>query len=202
VLTPAEIELNKKKFEAIAKDRISFSDLDNLTRKDNISVKGKRAIEHPVSQSPYKGTVSMSRYNREFYFPTNAADEFEKLSGSYIIAAVVAVAVFAAAIFIDIVVGLVSTTVYSVGQHLLIDESINQNVTSADYGGAFILFVLISGFFVLCSALLVMFVSPSSAGSGIPDVKAYLNGWHVMNLFTVKSLFVKALGTGLTVGSG
>ena len=44
------------------------------------------------------------------------------------------------------------------------------------------------------ASVLVVYVAPPAAGSGIPDVKAWLNGSLVPNLFEMKAFFVKFFG--------
>jgi len=53
----------------------------------------------------------------------------------------------------------------------------------------------------LAAALLVTRVSPQAAGSGLPAVRAYLNGVHVPRCLSSECLLVKFLGTILAVGS-
>eukprot|EP00250_Pteridium_aquilinum_P024475 c29128_g1_i1 orf=221-2632(+) len=59
---------------------------------------------------------------------------------------------------------------------------------------------------VLLSAILCAVVAPAAAGSGIPEVKAYLNGVDAPNILSPKTLVVKVLGSigavagGLAVG--
>jgi chloride channel 7 len=38
---------------------------------------------------------------------------------------------------------------------------------------------------------LTVYVAPAAAGSGIPEVKAYLNGVDAPNIFCLKTLLVK-----------
>ncbi|CAI5982152.1 unnamed protein product [Closterium sp. NIES-64] len=74
---------------------------------------------------------------------------------------------------------------------------------------------LLAGFFILVcsdvslvlfSSLLCNVISMEAAGSGIPDVKAYLNGVDAPRIFAAKTLFVKIFGSigsiagGLAVG--
>lgn len=47
---------------------------------------------------------------------------------------------------------------------------------------------------VLSSALLCAYVGPAAAGSGIPEVKAYLNGIDAPNILAPKTLIVKIFG--------
>ena len=41
------------------------------------------------------------------------------------------------------------------------------------------------------ATVLTVYVAPAAAGSGIPEVKAYLNGVDAPNLFCFKTLVVK-----------
>jgi chloride channel 7 len=54
-----------------------------------------------------------------------------------------------------------------------------------------------------CSISLFL-ISPAASGSGIPDVKAYLNGVEspiFRNFFTVKTFVAKVIGSALGVAS-
>ncbi|KAJ7525062.1 hypothetical protein O6H91_17G034700 [Diphasiastrum complanatum] len=55
---------------------------------------------------------------------------------------------------------------------------------------------------VLCSALLCVYLGPAAAGSGIPEVKAYLNGVDAPEILSPKTLFVKVLGSIGSVAGG
>lgn len=50
--------------------------------------------------------------------------------------------------------------------------------------------------------VLVVFIEPIAGGSGIPEVKAYLNGTRMPRLLRVRTLFAKALGIIFSVSSG
>lgn len=52
------------------------------------------------------------------------------------------------------------------------------------------------------AAAVCVFVSPAAAGSGIPEVKAYLNGINSPNILSVKTLIVKIIGSIGSVGGG
>ena len=55
--------------------------------------------------------------------------------------------------------------------------TVSQKILNAGYlGVAFLEFLGTALIYSFISAVLVAFVSPSAAGSGIPEVKAYLNG--------------------------
>lgn len=54
------------------------------------------------------------------------------------------------------------------------------------------------------ASLSLFLISPAAAGSGIPDVKAYLNGVEhpaFRNFFTFRTFVAKVIGSALAVGS-
>ncbi|KAI6243670.1 Chloride channel protein [Aphelenchoides fujianensis] len=55
---------------------------------------------------------------------------------------------------------------------------------------------------VALAALLVLFVSAPAAGSGIPLIKAFLNGVHIPGVATFKTLVAKAIGVACSVAGG
>jgi chloride channel 7 len=56
--------------------------------------------------------------------------------------------------------------------------------------------------FVGVATSLVVFVEPAASGSGIPDLKAYLNGTNIRRLVTFKALICKVVGVVFSVGGG
>jgi chloride channel 7 len=55
---------------------------------------------------------------------------------------------------------------------------------------------------VVVGATLVQFVEPAAGGSGIPEIKCYLNGVKVPHVVRIQTLLVKVVGTVLSVGGG
>lgn len=55
---------------------------------------------------------------------------------------------------------------------------------------------------VLIGAILVSYVEPVAAGSGIPQVKCYLNGVKIPRVVRIKTLAVKTIGVICTVVGG
>jgi len=51
-------------------------------------------------------------------------------------------------------------------------------------------------------AVLVVFVSPRAGGSGVPDLKAFLNGNHIPGLFSLRTWFARGLGLVLVTSAG
>jgi chloride channel 7 len=68
--------------------------------------------------------------------------------------------------------------------------------------GAFGILAAINMTLALVASALVSFVEPVAAGSGIPEVKCYLNGNKVPRVLRFKTLFVKAVGVSLAVSAG
>ncbi len=57
---------------------------------------------------------------------------------------------------------------------------------------------------VLCPAApsRCSFVEPLAAGSGIPEVKTYLNGIHIRGLLTIRTLITKLSGITFSIAAG
>eukprot|EP00927_Polykrikos_kofoidii_P035917 TRINITY_DN30403_c0_g1_i1.p1 TRINITY_DN30403_c0_g1~~TRINITY_DN30403_c0_g1_i1.p1 ORF type:complete len:1154 (+),score=143.52 TRINITY_DN30403_c0_g1_i1:151-3612(+) len=60
-------------------------------------------------------------------------------------------------------------------------------------------YALVAGF---GSAMLVVFVAPRAGGSGVPDLKAFLNGNMIPGLFSWRTWFSRSLGLVLVTSAG
>ncbi|GLI61973.1 hypothetical protein VaNZ11_004539 [Volvox africanus] len=67
---------------------------------------------------------------------------------------------------------------------------------------SYLVYLTFSLLYALAGALLGSYVSPQAAGSGIPEIRCYLNGIHVRGLLTVRTFFAKSIGVVLSVASG
>jgi chloride channel 7 len=67
---------------------------------------------------------------------------------------------------------------------------------------AFLVYAGANAILVMLAAMLCVYVGPSAAGSGIPEVKAYLNGVDTPNVFSLNTLFVKVIGSIGSVAGG
>lgn len=70
------------------------------------------------------------------------------------------------------------------------------------YGLAFAVFACSNFVLSLLSALLCAYIAPAAAGSGIPEVKAYLNGVDAPVILSPSTLFVKIFGSIFAVAGG
>ncbi|KAM0016372.1 putative chloride channel, voltage gated, chloride channel, core [Helianthus debilis subsp. tardiflorus] len=69
----------------------------------------------------------------------------------------------------------------------------------------YLAFVALAGCNVVlatCAAVLCAYIAPSAAGSGIPEVKAYLNGVDAHSILAPSTLFVKIFGSIFGVAAG
>ena len=62
--------------------------------------------------------------------------------------------------------------------------------------------ILFNCTFVGIACCLVIFVSRVAAGSGIPQIKCYLNGIKIPDIVKLKTLLAKAAGVACSVGGG
>lgn len=86
------------------------------------------------------------------------------------------------------------TGVYELSQNVLIE--------SGRFSTGVVVFLLLTLFLATIASILVVFVSPLAAGSGIPEIKSQLNGVFIPNLVTWKTFIVKAGGVCLSIASG
>jgi len=66
----------------------------------------------------------------------------------------------------------------------------------------YIMWLMLNIIPVLIGAILVAYVEPVAAGSGIPQVKCYLNGIKIPRVVRIKTLIVKTIGVICTVVGG
>lgn len=69
-------------------------------------------------------------------------------------------------------------------------------------GLIFLLYATTNLVLALLSASLCLFLAPEAVGSGIPEIKAYLNGVRVKRFSSMRLFFVTVLATILSVSSG
>ncbi|KAI8468319.1 MAG: chloride channel [Monoraphidium minutum] len=68
--------------------------------------------------------------------------------------------------------------------------------------GSFAVYAAINAALVLAGTALTVYVAPAAAGSGIAEVKAYLNGIDVPGIFLLRTLLVKLAGSIFAVAGG
>ena len=66
----------------------------------------------------------------------------------------------------------------------------------------FVTFASVNLLLAMLSAMLCVFVAPEAIGSGIPEIKAYLNGVRVKRFARTRLFFSTIIATVLSVSSG
>ncbi|XP_041767828.1 H(+)/Cl(-) exchange transporter 7 [Anopheles merus] len=81
-------------------------------------------------------------------------------------------------------------------------RQVDANVLHGDLSIPYLYWSLLNLVPVVIGATLVAYVEPVAAGSGIPQVKCYLNGVKVPRIVRIKTLAVKAVGVATSVIGG
>ncbi|XP_077395894.1 H(+)/Cl(-) exchange transporter 7 [Festucalex cinctus] len=101
------------------------------------------------------------------------------------------------ACFIDIVVEQLAGIKYQV-----VKENIERFTEVGGLSLSLILWAVLNSAFVMVGAIIVAFFEPIAAGSGIPQIKCYLNGVKIPRVVRLKTLVVKVCGVICSVVGG
>lgn len=101
------------------------------------------------------------------------------------------------ACFIDIVVEQLAGIKYQV-----VKENIEKFTEAGGLSISLILWAVLNSTFVMVGAIIVAFFEPIAAGSGIPQIKCYLNGVKIPRVVRLKTLVVKVCGVICSVVGG
>ncbi|XP_061567653.1 H(+)/Cl(-) exchange transporter 7 isoform X1 [Cololabis saira] len=101
------------------------------------------------------------------------------------------------ACFIDIVVEQLAGIKYHV-----IKENIVKFTETGGLSISLILWAVLNSSFVMVGSIIVAFIEPIAAGSGIPQIKCYLNGVKIPRVVRLKTLVVKVCGVICSVVGG
>ena len=77
----------------------------------------------------------------------------------------------------------------------------NQSAAGGGLGSAFLVFCCYQVFFAAIASIFV-WIEPVSAGSGIPEIKCFLNGIDLPRIVRVKTLVCKVVGIAFSVAAG
>ncbi|XP_076822841.1 H(+)/Cl(-) exchange transporter 7-like isoform X2 [Clavelina lepadiformis] len=84
----------------------------------------------------------------------------------------------------------------------IVTQAIEKCVKSACLYQPLLIWITINAGLVMIAALLTVFVAPVAAGSGIPQIKCFLNGVKVPNVVRLKTFFTKVVGIIASVSGG
>uniref|UniRef100_A0A3B3UJE7 Chloride channel protein n=1 Tax=Poecilia latipinna TaxID=48699 RepID=A0A3B3UJE7_9TELE len=101
------------------------------------------------------------------------------------------------ACFIDIAVEQLAGLKYR-----LIKENIVKFTEAGGLSISLLLWVALNSFCVMWGSIIVAFIEPIAAGSGIPQIKCFLNGVKVPRVVRLKTLVVKVVGVIFSVVGG
>ncbi|ETE72134.1 H(+)/Cl(-) exchange transporter 7, partial [Ophiophagus hannah] len=101
------------------------------------------------------------------------------------------------ACFIDIMVETLAGLKYK-----LVKGNIDKFTESGRLSFSLLLWATVNAGFVMAGSLIVAFLEPVAAGSGIPQIKCYLNGVKIPHVVRLKTLVVKVCGVILSVVGG
>ncbi|KAG4067704.1 hypothetical protein HA402_005476 [Bradysia odoriphaga] len=101
------------------------------------------------------------------------------------------------ACIIDIAIEIISGYKYN-----FLKNSVDYNILSGDLYAPYLFYVLTNIIPATFGSILVAYVEPIAAGSGIPLVKCYLNGVKVPRIVRFKTLIVKVVGVISSVTGG
>jgi chloride channel 7 len=81
------------------------------------------------------------------------------------------------------------------------DTTVGVSGSSMFGGSAFLAFIFYQTLFAMIAAIFV-WLEPVSGGSGIPEIKCFLNGIDLPRVVRVKTLFCKVIGVTFSVAAG
>uniref|UniRef100_A0AC11CR19 Chloride voltage-gated channel 7 n=1 Tax=Ovis aries TaxID=9940 RepID=A0AC11CR19_SHEEP len=115
----------------------------------------------------------------------------------WVICAMVGILTGLVACFIDIVVEKLAGLKYR-----LVKDNIDRFTEHGGLSFSLLLWAALNAAFVLLGSTIVAFVEPVAAGSGIPQIKCFLNGVKIPHVVRLKTLVIKVSGVILSVVGG
>ncbi|XP_027796664.2 H(+)/Cl(-) exchange transporter 7 isoform X2 [Marmota flaviventris] len=115
----------------------------------------------------------------------------------WVICALIGILTGLVACFIDIVVENLAGLKYRV-----IKDNIDKFTEKGGLSFSLLLWATLNATFVFLGSVIVAFVEPVAAGSGIPQIKCFLNGVKIPHVVRLKTLVIKVSGVILSVVGG
>ncbi len=140
--------------------------------------------------------VAASRVNLDKYFSKTALERRRSNQLAAALGVLVGVVIGIYGFFVDQLLKAITIAIYMPTDYLLSSRTRHSFFSAAST------FALLCTAAVLLASILVVFVAPLGAGSGIPELKAYLNGVHVPGFLRFRTLMVKVFGVALGIGGG
>uniref|UniRef100_A0A8D2M2N2 Chloride channel protein n=1 Tax=Zonotrichia albicollis TaxID=44394 RepID=A0A8D2M2N2_ZONAL len=115
----------------------------------------------------------------------------------WVICAMIGILTGLVACFIDIVVENLAGLKYRV-----VKDNIDKFTAKGGLSFSLLLWATLNASVVMVGSLIVAFIEPVAAGSGIPQIKCYLNGVKIPHVVRLKTLVIKVCGVILSVVGG
>ncbi|XP_074866365.1 H(+)/Cl(-) exchange transporter 7 isoform X1 [Carettochelys insculpta] len=115
----------------------------------------------------------------------------------WVICAMIGILTGLVACFIDIVVENLAGLKFRV-----VKDNIDKFTAKGGLSFSLLLWAALNSSIVMVGSLIVAFIEPVAAGSGIPQIKCYLNGVKVPHVVRLKTLVIKVCGVILSVVGG
>ncbi|EHH31296.1 hypothetical protein EGK_12343 [Macaca mulatta] len=124
----------------------------------------------------------------------------------WVICALIGILTGLVACFIDIVVENLAGLKYRVIKGSILPSMAGADIDKfTEKGGlsfSLLLWATLNAAFVLVGSVIVAFIEPVAAGSGIPQIKCFLNGVKIPHVVRLKTLVIKVSGVILSVVGG
>lgn len=133
-----------------------------------------------------------THHNLDTYFPKTTSERINNTRFAGLVGIAIGFTVAIVGFGVDQLTRWLTIALYTLSSRLL----------SNSFWPAFAAFVALSLVYVLIPAFLVVYIAPLGAGSGIPELKAFLNGVRIPGFLSVHSLLVKAVGVAFSIASG
>ncbi|KAL9957142.1 hypothetical protein ACROYT_G038744 [Oculina patagonica] len=177
------------------------SQLDNNSR-ENVSITG--SVTEPGSlqkiSSKYESLDYDTAENTLYFKEQKSYTAEERLRiniNRWVVMFVIGFVTGLIAFTIDMLIILIANQKYTV-----IKQYIDLCTSGDCMSTPFSLWVALDILFVLIAAMLVVYGEPVAAGSGIPQIKCYLNGVLVPHVVRIKTLVCKVVGVIFSVAGG
>ena len=110
---------------------------------------------------------------------------------------------WALVIVTGILIGLMGYLVLTLSNYLTSAKfaSANHFLRQGDTAIAYFVHLFFCIFYALVAGILC-WIEPAAAGSGIPEIKAYLNGINLNKIVRIRVLYTKVIGTCFSVAAG
>ncbi|XP_036594959.1 H(+)/Cl(-) exchange transporter 7 isoform X2 [Trichosurus vulpecula] len=115
----------------------------------------------------------------------------------WVICAMIGILTGLVACFIDIVVENLAGLKYRV-----VKDNIDKFTEKGGLSFSLLLWATLNSAFVIVGSVIVAFIEPVAAGSGIPQIKCFLNGVKIPHVVRLKTLVIKVCGVILSVVGG